>query len=335
MKRTGIDMEDVASFQNLCLAAVNAGKGKRGRRVVKKFFGDFIENITFLREELLFNTVPVGKYKIFTVYDPKRREIYAPCFRDRIIHHAVVNKIGPVIDTALVATTFACREGMGPLKAVGWAQKCSRKYPWFVKIDIRKYFDSVDHGILKTFIERKIKGRLILDLLEKIIGSYHTIPGKGIPIGALTSQYFANFYLNNVDRFIMDQKEISAHVRYMDDIVWWCKDKSSAKNTYKRVKEYIEGSVLLELKQNCQINRSVNGLTFCGFRIFTNSLRLTKRKKIRYAKRLAQWEKMYADGFIRGNKLQSAYASVHSIVAHADSKGWRKTIFKKREPLEV
>ncbi len=335
MKRVRTDIEDVASFNNLCLAAVNAGKGKRGRRVVKKLFDNFYENIAALREDVLLNNAPYGKYKVFSIFGPKKREIYAPCFRDRIVHHALINLAGPVIDRALVSTTYACREGKGPLEAVSMVQNYIRKYPWFVKIDIRRYFDSIDHRILKNLLQRKIKGYRVSDLMGRIIGSYQTIPGKGLPIGALTSQYFANYYLNNVDRFILGQKKVTAHTRYMDDIVWWCRDREAAKETYKRIKGYIERTVLLEIKENYQINRSVNGLTFCGFRIFADSMRLTRRKKVRFSRRLSRWESAFLHGLIHENKLQSAYSSVHSIVSNANSEEWRKSFFRSRRLLEV
>ena len=335
MKRVRIDIEDVATFNNLCLAAVNAGKGKRDRRVVKKFFENFSRNISVLRDDILLKNAPYGNYKVFSIFDPKRREIYAPCFRDRIVHHALINFAGPVIDKLLVDSTFACRKGKGPLEAVTQAQKCIREYPWFVKIDIRRYFDSIDHRILKNLLQRKIKGNRVSGLMGRILGSYRTLPGKGLPIGALTSQYFANYYLNNVDRFILDQKEILAHTRYMDDIVWWCQDREAAKNTYKRIKKYIESRVSLEIKEDYQINRSVNGLTFCGFRIFEESLRLTRRKKVRFSKRLSRWESAFLYGLVHENKLQSAYSSVHSIVSNADSEEWRKSFFRSRRQLEV
>ncbi len=330
MKRVKIEIEEVASFGNLALAAVNAAKGKRHRQVVQRFFERFYQNISHLRSDILSHKAPVGRYKVFYIFDPKRRRIFAPCFRDRVVHHALINLAGQVFDKALVDSTYACRVGKGPLMAVNRVKLYSGKYPWFVKIDIKKYFDSIDHGILKDILKKRIKGHRTFDLIGKIIDAYHTVQGKGLPMGALTSQYFANYYLNNVDRFILKHKDILGHTRYMDDIVWWCRDKASAKETYKMVKAFIERSVLLETKENYQINRTANGLTFCGFRVFADSLRLTRRKKVRYTRKLRKWEDAYQNGIIDENKLQSAYSSVHSIISHTDSLEWRKRYFKSK-----
>jgi len=334
MKRTRIEIEDIASFHNLSLAAVNAGKGKRDKAVVCRFFGKFYDNINILRNDILSKKVPYNKYKVFTIFDPKKREIYAPGFKDRIIQHALVNFAGPVIDKALVDSTFACRNGKGPLKAALLAQNCTGKFPWFVKVDIKKYFDSIDHQILINLLECKIKGNGCLDLIERIIRAYNTTHGKGLPIGSLTSQHFANYYLDKVDRFVLNQNNIFAYVRYMDDMVWWCKDKEVAKDSLIAVKGFVEEELLLELKENFQINRSVKGLTYCGFRVFANNLGLTKRKKKRFSKRLAKWENAYTDGLISEKKLQSAYSAVHSIISNVSSNEWCKSYFYSRKKLD-
>jgi len=324
MKRTGIDLQAIACMDNLADAAVKAARGKRFRTDVQDFFQSFETNLHNLRTDILNGKVPYGHYTSFTIHDPKERTIHAACFKDRVIHHALMNHAGPVLERAMVPTAFACRLGKGPLAAVHWVQRGIRRFPWYVKVDIRRYFDSIDHEILCQIVTRRIKGNEVLSLIRRIIGSYHTIPGKGLPIGSLTSQYFANYYLDGLDRSIMERLGACAHARYMDDVIWCCHDRAAGKATLAHVKEYLSEERLLDLKDNIQINRSCKGVTYCGFRIFPGFLKLSSRRCKRYTARRKFWEHAYLRGKINEKKLQSAYASVYGIIAHADSLEWRK-----------
>jgi retron-type reverse transcriptase len=235
-----------------------------------------------------------------------------------------MNFLTPILEKAMIESTFACRKGKGTIAAVKWVQSCVRRYPWFVKIDIKKYFDSIDHNILFYILCRKFKGDDVLDLIWRIICSFSTLKGKGLPIGSLTSQYFANYYLDGLDRYLKEGIKAAAHARYMDDIVWWCKDKIEAKKALSLVKEYLGKNRLLTVKPNIQINHSSQGIAFCGFRILPAQLRLSKRRKKRYLSGKKYWENAYNLGLISGNKLQLAYDSIHAICAHAKSREWRK-----------
>jgi RNA-directed DNA polymerase len=329
MKRKLIDIQDVASFDNLAKATVLAAKGKRMRPEVQGFYSDFYKSLNNLRSKILTKEAPYGEYRKFTIHDPKKRIIHAACFKDRVLHHALIQWIGSVFERAMVPTTFACRPGKGPLKAVKWVQACTRKYPWYLKCDIRKYFDSIDQHILFEILCRKIKGKDVLELIKRIINSYNTASGKGLPIGSLTSQYFANYYLDGLDRFIKEQLKAMSHVRYMDDIIIWGKDRESIKKYFTLIKEYLEKKRLLTIKENYQVNKSHVGVTFCGFRVLPDKLKLTKRRKRRYRDCRKKWEKAYLSGLIGDIKLQLAFASVNSICLHADSTEWRRNQLKR------
>lgn len=246
-----------------------------------------------------------------------------------------MNFCGPILDRALVPSTFACRQGKGSLAAVFHAQKRCLRNPWFVKMDVRRYFDSIDHIILMRLLARKFKGPGVLGLFERTLAGYHTQPGKGLPIGALTSQYFANFYLDGFDRGLLAQGLVKSHVRYMDDVVCWCESRQAARTVLKFARVWLSEKRKLELKANAQVHRSVLGMSFLGFLIQPNRLSLSKRRKIRYRKALDGWERAYRAGNISALELQNNYSSVHSVVAHAESRAWRCRLLQIREPLEV
>lgn len=335
MKRTYIDINVITSYDNLALAAVKARKGKQFRKDAMAFFSDIDANLAQLRKDILSSRAPYGRYTKFTIHDPKKREIHAACFRDRIIHHALMNQMDHVFERALLPTVFACRKGKGTLKAVLYVQQCIRRYPWYVKIDIAKYFDSIDHEILLSLLYRKFKGKEILHIINRIINSYHVVPGKGLPIGSLTSQYFANYYLGVFDRFIVEQLKASAYTRYMDDMIWWYADKESCKQSIKTVTGFLQSTCKLHIKKAPQINKSVKGISFCGFRIYPGILRLSRRRKKRYIKLRAKWEDIFSSGIMTPLQLQTAYDAVHSITAHAASREWRRKIGNSMPVIDV
>jgi RNA-directed DNA polymerase len=324
MKRSAIDINDIVDYGNLSRAAFQAAAGKRLKPEVWRFMKDFHGNIRNLRAAILDGRSPFNRYKTFTIFDPKQRDITAVCFEDRILHHALMNLAGPVLDRVLIPFTFACRTEKGPLKAVHHAQQCARKYPWYVKIDIKKYFETIDHAVLLTILEGKIKGKRAIELLRKIVTGFSTTPGRGLPIGSLTSQHFANFYLNSLDRFVLETLPVLGYARYMDDILWWCRDNRTAKNVLQRVVVYAREQRGLTVKDAIQINRSERGVTFCGFRIFPQRISLTRRRMRRYSQRRQFWERAYSRGLVSSTSLQRAYASVKGIVVHADCREWMK-----------
>lgn len=335
MKRSKVTIEAVADWQTLCWAAHRAAQGKRDRQQVEQFFADFDCQILRLREGILSGAVFVGETTEFQIFDPKPRTIHAPVFRERVLHHAVMRHVGPVLDRTLVDDTFACRIGKGSIAAVQRAQQHSRRFPWYAKIDVSKYFPSIDHARLCGLLEGKFKDRRLLRLLGAIIDAHHHVPGVGLPIGALTSQQFANFYLNSLDRFLLENPAVRGIVRYMDDTVFWCESKHEARMMVESVGEFLEDRLRLQLHPRRQINRSSHGVTVCGFRVFPGCIRLTQRRRRLYAAGRDRWEKRFAAGSISAEQLQSGYAATLGIVLHADSLTWRRQQLIRKPVLEA
>jgi retron-type reverse transcriptase len=201
MKRYGHLFEQVVTFENLCLAAEKAFRGKKDKQRVATFYFHQETEVLRLQEELCSGTYQMRPYRVFEVREPKPRKICAADFRDRVVHHAICNVLDPIFEASSIYDTYACRRDKGSYAAVRRAHEFARRGRYYLKCDVRKYFESVDHAVLKALLRRKIKDETLLALLDRIIDHPipDAVPGKGIPIGNLTSQYFANLYLGELD----------------------------------------------------------------------------------------------------------------------------------------
>lgn len=332
MKRSPVGLTEIADWQNLAAAFYSASRGKPDRQDVCAFRADLTGELGALRREILDGTVQLGRMTEFRICDPKPRLIHAPCFRERVLHHALMAQVGPVLDRGLVFDTYACRAGKGALAAVWRCQQHARRYPWYAKTDICAYFASIDHARLVNMLHCRFKDRRLLDLMTRIIDAYHDSPGKGLPIGALTSQHFANFYLAGLDRLLLEGCRVRGMVRYMDDVIWWCDGHEAVRDVLRITNDYVRDQLLLEIKTPVQIGRSVRGVLFCGYRVLPGALRLSRRRRRRYAACRRHWERAYASGSIDACALQAGYSSALAITAHADAAAWRREQLR-RSPL--
>ena len=324
MKRLGIGIEEIVDLGNLAQAFRRAAKGSPRAREVEIWRGRLDDELAAMRRDILRERLAIGQFQRFRIRDPKPRMIHAPCFRERVLHHAVIAKVGPVLDRALIDDTYACRVGKGAHAAVSRVQQHLRKYRAYVQIDIRGYFASIQHDRLKALLRRRIKGDRVLRLLDAIVDCYADPVGRGLPIGALTSQHFANFYLNGADRFLLEELQAFGMVRYMDDIAWWCDSEATARSGLERIREYLRSNLALEIKPTLRIARSDQGIRFCGFRVFPGTIQLSRRRMRRYAAARRRWESAYGLGLIDECTLQQGYASACAITAHADAIGFRR-----------
>ena len=330
MKRSNLGLDVISDVGNLYAAFHSASRGKADHPAVRSYADDLDRRTASLRQRIMAARVQAGPMTSFWINDPKRRLIHAPCFEDRVLHHAVMAQVGPVLERALVFDTYACRVGKGALAAVKRCQDHARRYPIFVKIDISGYFPAIDHQCLNAMLARKFKDEGVRRLLEDLISGYAVNPGKGLPIGALTSQHFANFYLSRLDRFLLETLRVRGMVRYMDDIVWWLDDRETARETLDAVRAFVGGHLHLAVKQSVQVGRSAAGLLFCGFRVSPARLGLSRRRRERYSALRRTWERAYARGGISASELQTGYASALAITIHADAVAWRREQLSRR-----
>lgn len=328
--RKGFLMNDIADPDNLRLAFWKARKGKEEKEEVIDFRKNLDANLLSLRNELLNGTVEVGNYHYFTIHDPKERLICAASFPERVLHHAIMNICHAYFEKFQVFDSYATRLKKGQYAALERAKLYSAKYQWFCKLDVCKFFDSIDHDVLNNKLTTKFKDPFLLNLFLKIIKSYQTNQNKGLPIGNLTSQYFANFYLGFADHFIKEKLQAIAYVRYMDDMVFWSNDKSALLALANQFTEFIKTSLKLALKPYC-INSLEKGLPFLGYVVFKDYVRLIKNSK----KRFTQKMKLYHSNLENEKWTQTQYARhVLPLIAftrHANSINFRKQMLSKME----
>lgn len=238
MKRHGYLFEEICSFANLLKAARKAQKGKRFRLSTSVFNLGLEGELISLMQNLTAQTYRMGGYKRFYIYDPKKRLISAAPYADRVVQHALCNVIEPIFDKSLIFDSYACRSEKGSHKAVDRFTEFSRKNAYVLKCDIRNYFASIDHEILYRLIEKKIKDSQALWLIKLIIDS---VPSPGIPIGNLTSQIFANLYLNELDHYLKETLKCPYYLRYMDDLIVFGDDRAKLSEVRNAVREYLRG----------------------------------------------------------------------------------------------
>lgn len=324
MKRSRTGIGEVAEWKNLIAAFGRAALGKRGRADVETYRRNLDGELSALREGLLRGDYPLGRMRRFTIRDPKPRVIHAPCFRERVLHHALIAQIGPIMDRSLVHDVYACRIGKGSHVAVRRVRQYVRRWPWYAQIDIRQYFPNIDHRVLLDLIARKFSDRDLMALVTRIVGAYENAPGRGLPIGALTSQNFANLYLGTADRRVTEHRLSWGYVRYMDDLIWWGEDRGAVRSVLNDLRCVVEDTLKLEIKSPVKIARSRDGVSFCGYRVLSDRLLLSRRRKARFAEARREAEMAYARGEIDARYLQSMTDAALAITAGADATAWRR-----------
>lgn len=304
MKRDGNLFEPIVARENLRLAVRKALRGKRSRPEARLFIQHLDRNLDLMTDQLLKGQVPIGSYHQFVIRDPKERLITAPCFGERVLHHAVMNVCEPIMDRWLIAHSYACRVGKGRIQALHEAQKQSRRFPFFLKLDIRKYFDSISHERLLNLLTRRFKDARLLALMEQIVRGYRRDLGHGLPIGSLMSQHFANFYLGWFDRFVKQSLRIPGYVRYMDDMALWSPDREHLKRALTRGREFLWDELGLELKDYPYLNCSHHGMDFLGCRVYGSHQILNRRSRVRFRRKLLLLERLFLAGVVDERELQ-------------------------------
>ncbi len=322
MKRKGYLFEDICSYENLIRAAYKASRGKTSKQAVAKFILNLEFNVLDLQKELLSESYHSLSYRSFYIHEPKMRHICAADFRDRVVHHAICNYLEPIFEKMFIYDSYACRKDKGAHKAVRRVQSFCCKSGFFLKADVERFFDSIDHMALKALLGKRIKDRALLGLMERIIDQPYPgqIPGKGVPIGNLTSQWLANFYLDKLDHYIKDVLGVKKYVRYMDDFIILADNKEALHLIKADIMGFLEKNLLLKLKQSATYIAPVRqGITFLGFRIFPNLIRLKRENRVRFFRNYDRRKREYLSGNIDEETFVRSVASMIGHLYHADS----------------
>jgi retron-type reverse transcriptase len=329
MKRANRLFHRIPTQENLRKAFRKAAKGKRRKQSVIDFAADFDNNIQKLQHQIVSGQPDIGHYRFFTVHDPKSRVICAASFPERVLHHAVMNVCEPSLDKQAIFDSYACRKGKGNRRALQRAQTFARKYPWHLKLDIRKYFDAIDHAVAMRLLTRVFKERDLLFLFEEIIDSYHAQPGKGVPIGNLISQHLANFYLGPLDRHIKETRRIKGYVRYMDDFILFAREQAVLKTELDNIRSFLKSELDLTLKGDIRLNRSRFGIPFLGFRIFPAHIRLNSRSRRRFPQKLREYERNFLTGAWNGKDLIRHVGPLTEFTNAGDSRPFRRSVIQR------
>jgi retron-type reverse transcriptase len=314
--------KQVTSMENLFYAFRAAARRKRCNQEVLLFGISLEENLVNIRDRLLTHTWKPGPWHVFTVYEPKERVIHAPVFSDRVVHHALVQVIEPYFERRFIADSYACRVGKGTHAASKRLVSMLRKFPkhknaYFLKADIYHYFPSIVHDILMDIIKRTVSDVDVLRLIEIIIFE-NGFNGVGLPIGALTSQLFANIYLDKLDHHMKDCIRLKNYLRYMDDFITIDTDKNKLKQIKNDLSSWLESELRLKLNNKTGVAPVSHGIDFVGYRHWSTHI-LPRKRTTQKAKRVfRKLSEKYAEGSIGVEDVRPVVASFCGYMKHCN-----------------
>jgi RNA-directed DNA polymerase len=353
MKRAGNLWPQITDFANLLQAARQAQRGKRFRDNVLEFNYRLEYSLERLQRSLLDKTYKPGAYKTFEIYDPKPRLISAAPYPDRVVHHALCNIIMPIFERGFIPDSYANRVGFGTHRALKRFTQFARSYPYVLQCDLKKYFPSIDHQILKTEIRQRIKCPDTLWLIDAIVDGSNAqepvlqyFPGDdlltpvarshGLPIGNLTSQFFANVHLNRFDHFVKEDLRIPAYLRYVDDFALFSHDRAQLVAARPALEDYLRSLRLVLHPIKSQLYETCYGATFVGFRVLSTGATFPRKICIRVRndnlrrarRRLQKLQQDYAEGAIARSALTQRLRSWNAHLLHGQTYRLRQHIFQ-------
>lgn len=322
------EYEKIYDFGNLYQAYRCSAKSKHTKHEVIAFELNLSQNLWSLYDELESKTYKIGSYHHFTIYDPKVREIQALIFRDRVVQHSLSdNVLEPYFENRLIYDCAACRTGKGTHFAIDRLSFFMREFykehgtkGYFLKIDVRKYFDSIDHNVLK-YLLRKFPDKDVLKLLYEIIDSYNKETGVGLPMGNQTSQWFSLYYLDKLDRLIKERLHIKYYSRYMDDMILLHESKDYLRHCLDEITETAQNILHLSFNEKTQIFPVSEGADYLGWHFYlTDSGKVIRRlrtsSKRRFKRRLKSFTRKYSAGEITLDKINRSLASYRGHLSH-------------------
>lgn len=319
--------EEVTSSASLFQAWEEFKKEKRKKLDVGQFEKNLETNIFDLQRQLLNKTYKHSDYFGFYIRDPKVRHIHKATVKDRIIHHALFKVLNPIFEPTFVYHSYSCRKGKGThlgfKRLAALARRLSKNYTqdcWALKCDIKKFFDSVDHQILLAIIESKVKDPDLIWLIKEIIQSYHTEPSKGIPIGNLTSQLFANVYLNQLDQFIKQKLKVKYYLRYADDFILLSPNKELLTAYLNEINLFLEQELKLSLHPNkIQLRKLSWGIDFLGYVALPYHQVIRTKTKKRIFRKVKEKVGSFNENKIEETTLNQSLQSYLGILTHANA----------------
>jgi len=330
----------ITSFGNIGRAAKRAARGQRQVRGTARFLERLEIEVLALQRELRAGTWRPARPTTFTIQDPKERVITAAPFRDRVVHHALVDPLEQLFDAALVPETFACRRGKGTHAAIAHARGLVRRHRYFLKLDIAKCFDSIPHRVVLDTLAPLDLQPEVTHLCARVLAGADGTLSVGLPIGNLTSQWFANLVLGRIDRFVLRDRGITGYVRYMDDFALFGDDRLELRRAHGAIEAFVREDLGLALKARATILAPVReGLPLLGWRLYPETMRIRPQNLRRLRRRLRHraWEQR--TGRIDQSVLEAALRSAFTHLAHGDTlalrRGWLRNGPLRRTSLRT
>ncbi|MBU2637589.1 MAG: helix-turn-helix domain-containing protein [Nanoarchaeota archaeon] len=325
--------EEMCSYENLESAFIRARRGKTLKTYVIEFEKKLKENLMQLRAELLMQKYSPQPLKTFILRDPKTRKISKSAFRDRVVHHAVCNLIEPVFDSRFIHDSFANRIGKGTFNAVKRFDEFKRKVSknntlrcYILKADVKGYFDNVDHKILIQILSKRIRDERAMRLITKIIANHKDgSANKGMPLGNLTSQFFANVYLNELDQYVKHKLRAKYYIRYVDDFAILHQSRKALEDYKERIDIFLKEKLCLKLHPDkSRIIKLESGIGFLGFRVFYHHKLLARKNMRKFEKNLEQMGRQYMAGKLRREKVIEKFEGWLAYAVHANTYKYRR-----------
>ena len=331
--------EQIVSYENLLEAYKSAAKGKRFRPEVLIYTDDLEHNLSRLQSDLMNGTYKTGRYHEFYVYEPKKRLVMALPFYDRVAQWAIYRVLNPYLAKGYIKDSYACIDGRGIHAAsarlkyfAGLIERENGGKGYYLKLDISKYFYRINHEVLLKLLRKRFGDRELISVLERIVcsdvpfglplgaspGESKRIYGVGMPIGNLTSQMFANFYLNELDQYIKRELKAHCYVRYMDDMIIVAKEKSELHEYRRKIERFLNRELKLNLNEKTTIRPLSLGIDFCGYKVWSTHIKLRKQTALKMKRRLKKLEKDYAVGAASLDDVKRTLASYNGALSHCD-----------------
>ena len=329
VKRVGRLMPRICSLENLHEAFLRSVRGKAGKQAVVRMRDHLDEHLLLMQRQLMDGTFRFGVYNFFEIIDQKRRTICAASFPERVAFHAMMRICHPVFEAFQCDCSFASRPNRGTYKALERAQQLAGRYRWFAKLDVVKFFYSISHEVMMAQLCRLFKDPVLLMHFQRIVDSYEASPGRGLPIGNLTSQYFANHYMGVADHWAKEQLHVAAMVRYMDDVLLFAHDRRELLRQVKAFAEYINTELRMEMHEPI-INQTKYGIPFLGYVVYRDRLRLTQRSCRRYRRKMQKLAQEMDSGSIDEREYAQRATCLVAFVSKADSSGYRHYLQKMK-----
>lgn len=346
MKRVGGLWPAVVSWPNLASALQRAARGKRRRPDVARFLLDWEPRLIELRRQLRHGEYVPGAYRTFRIWEPKPRWISAAPFRDRVVHHSLTQIVEPIFERRFAPHSYASRAGFGTHRALAAASAACARFPFVLQCDIRKYFPSIDHAILKDLLARVIKCGPTLDLAGRIIDGSNPqepadfyFPGdelftpyarrRGLPLGNQTSQFFANVYLNPLDQFVLREIRPGAYCRYVDDFLLFHGDRGFLKEARRRIEAELGNLRLCLHEGKSRVCGTGEGITFLGWRVFPDHRRLVRGNVVRFRRRIGALQRRFGDGEAGWPEVLRRLQAWNAHAAHGDTWRLREQVFSQ------